>query len=512
MTSNLDAHEPARCTAKPPCKITAVSSSLEYLPKILLIGLSLWFIVALIYCIANRIGYKFDLEWLEGEILLNAVRLLEHKSIYAPPSAEFVPNIYPPFYYALVACAFLLFGSSLPVMRAVSAAALFFIFVLIFKAVSKETRSLMLAVVSMGLFAGFYDLHSSWYDIGRVDSVFYFLLLLGIWFASEAGHSKWRAVASAIILSMAVYTKQSAALYIPFVVIFLFTKNRKSALLFSTVFIIVSTLALLILHLMTDGWFTYIVVLNPLDFPRGALHPARILHDITQQFPILLSLAAVALGRLFFQWRKLQTISIWEIMLIPSIIAYVRIKLIVGADANDSIYMTLWLSMLVPLWLGKFVESGNRTTVRKLLSASVMLLLCVHLATQLYSPQKWIPTPESSVKGNEIIQRIKQAQGPVLVDLHPFYAWLAGKQPYQNGGCLWAFNLGKRKYAAEDLLEKIRNRFFSLIVIDDGSFGQIPALIAEFYKVEQHIAYDSNSTFRPLGESNPRPVAFFIPK
>ena len=515
MNSTLDAKETASITPQTRSTLTAAIGYIEYLSKILLTGLSLWFIFALIYCISNRIGYKFELEWLEGDMLLHAVRLLEHKSIYAAPSAEFVPEIYPPFYYIVVACAFRLFGPSLFVLRAVSATALFFVFVLIFKVVSKETRSLMLAVVGTGLFAGFYATHSSWYDIGRVDSFFYFILLLGIWVASKASHSKWGAVASAIIFSMAIYTKQSAAIYIPFAAIFFFIKNRKSAVLFSTVFIIVSASALLVLHRMTDGWFTYMVVLNPLAFPRDALNIAKLLHEITKQFSILLFLASAAIFYLLFQWRKLKSISIWEIMLIPSIITYIRIKPIIGADVNDSMYISLWLSILVPLWLGKFVDSKNKTIVSKVISASAMLLLCVHLTTHLYSPGKWIPPKESSVKGNELIQRIKKATGPVFVHLHPVYAWMADKQPFQNAGNLWAFNQGKSKHVPEDLFEKIRSRYFSLIVLDDVSQGQNPelcTLISQCYKVEQPIVYDNDLTFRPLVGYKPRPVSFLIPK
>ncbi len=158
---------------------------IELLSKFFLIGISSWFIAVLAYCISKRIGFPFELEWLEGDMLLTAVRVLEHKSIYTAPSTDYMCGIYPPFYYIAVAAAFWLLEPSFLVLRGVSVLSLILIFILMYIIVSRETRLRWLAVVSIGIFAGFYDLHASWYDIGRLDSFFYCLLLCGFWLASQ---------------------------------------------------------------------------------------------------------------------------------------------------------------------------------------------------------------------------------------------------------------------------------------------------------------------------------------
>ena len=39
-----------------------------------------------------RVGYPFDLEWMEGGMLLHADRVLKGEGIYVPPSFEFIPQ------------------------------------------------------------------------------------------------------------------------------------------------------------------------------------------------------------------------------------------------------------------------------------------------------------------------------------------------------------------------------------------------------------------------------------
>ena len=54
----------------------------------------------------QRLHYPFDLEWMEGGMLLHADRVLKGEGIYVPPSMEFIPFIYPPLYpWVLAACA-----------------------------------------------------------------------------------------------------------------------------------------------------------------------------------------------------------------------------------------------------------------------------------------------------------------------------------------------------------------------------------------------------------------------
>jgi len=61
----------------------------------------------LAYVWAMRLGYPFDLEWMEGGVLTHAWRLQRGDPLYVAPGPDFVPFLYPPGFPALVA----LFGA-----------------------------------------------------------------------------------------------------------------------------------------------------------------------------------------------------------------------------------------------------------------------------------------------------------------------------------------------------------------------------------------------------------------
>ena len=46
----------------------------------------------------QRWSYGFDLEWMEGGMLVHVDRLRNGQGLYVEPSADFIPYIYPPFY------------------------------------------------------------------------------------------------------------------------------------------------------------------------------------------------------------------------------------------------------------------------------------------------------------------------------------------------------------------------------------------------------------------------------
>ena len=63
------------------------------------------------YCIFHRVTYPFEIEWLEGELICHSIQLLKGNSLYAPPTTEFISELYPPFYYVVSAVFFKLAGS-----------------------------------------------------------------------------------------------------------------------------------------------------------------------------------------------------------------------------------------------------------------------------------------------------------------------------------------------------------------------------------------------------------------
>src|SRR5262245_39687639 len=81
--------------------------------------------LVLLIAFVRRVPYGYDLEWMEGGMLCHALRFLEGKPIYAPPSVDFVPYLYTPFYPVLLALLSYVFGLGYGLGRVVSLAGFF---------------------------------------------------------------------------------------------------------------------------------------------------------------------------------------------------------------------------------------------------------------------------------------------------------------------------------------------------------------------------------------------------
>ena len=59
--------------------------------------------VVLAFVILNRMTWPYEIEWMEGGMLMHAVRVRLGEGIYVEPSASFVPYFYTPLYPLVVA-------------------------------------------------------------------------------------------------------------------------------------------------------------------------------------------------------------------------------------------------------------------------------------------------------------------------------------------------------------------------------------------------------------------------
>ena len=73
-----------------------------------------------VYTSMNRIFYPFDLEWMEGGMLLMVCELWKEKNLYVEPTSEFIPFIYPPLYSWLLAVGGWLWELDYPIGRGIS--------------------------------------------------------------------------------------------------------------------------------------------------------------------------------------------------------------------------------------------------------------------------------------------------------------------------------------------------------------------------------------------------------
>src|SRR6266702_667106 len=90
------------------------------LARVLLFVVSAAALVNLAFAFARRLGYPYDLEWMEGGMLCHALRFVDGQPLYAPPSLDFIPYLYTPLYPFALFVLGKLFGVGYVLARALS--------------------------------------------------------------------------------------------------------------------------------------------------------------------------------------------------------------------------------------------------------------------------------------------------------------------------------------------------------------------------------------------------------
>src|SRR5258706_318809 len=93
---------------------------LETAARVLLGIASVCFVVLLGYTTLSRIGFPYELEWLEGCTVDSARRILEGKGLFVAPSVDWIPYPYTPLYTYTAAAVARLVGIGFLAPRLVS--------------------------------------------------------------------------------------------------------------------------------------------------------------------------------------------------------------------------------------------------------------------------------------------------------------------------------------------------------------------------------------------------------
>src|ERR1700690_949343 len=151
----------------------------------LVISFCIGFIAVDLFIIFSRMFYPYQLEWMEGVALVQVNRVLTGKTLYVPPSVDFVPLIYPPLYFYVSAGIAKIIGLGFGALRLVSFLSSALCALVICLAVNEKTNSKLSALLGAGVFASTFMLTGQWFDIARTDMLAAGLSMLGIYLARE---------------------------------------------------------------------------------------------------------------------------------------------------------------------------------------------------------------------------------------------------------------------------------------------------------------------------------------
>ena len=230
----------------------------ELLVGTVLVVLSLVPVARYLFVVAHRIGYPYELEWMEGGSVEVVHRVVLGQGIYGPPSMHFTPWDYTPLYFWVSAAVAEITGIGFTPLRLVSLTASLAVLWLLYRMVADVTSDRVAAVVAAGVYAATFRLAGAWADIGRVDSLF---LAFTLWAIARSRRARTHrdGVIVGVLFFLSFFTKQDGLVVAAPVVAWLLVARRAagvSALATLGGLVLSSTI---VLDAFTHGWYQYYV-------------------------------------------------------------------------------------------------------------------------------------------------------------------------------------------------------------------------------------------------------------
>lgn len=489
-----------------------------------------WQIALLVWAVAARFAYPYDLEWMEGGVLHGAARIASGDGIYGAPSVDYISFLYTPLYPGLLAVLGSVFGLSYQLGRLISILSLVGLAaVALGNAVAWSPRwrgaALAGTVLGLGLFAAAYPMMEGWYDLVRGDTLFLLLAtggLVGVsrWARSGEGIVGHRRIALAgALLGLSFFAKQTGVLYALAAGPIILVANWRRAPTFVAAVALVGLGGAALLQRTTGGWFwTYVyeihhahdwnkdrfyksfdlilthfplatallvvgvvVVLVTAIVRRRLPGPARALLLWTYVYAVSTVVGAIGWGTEFAHYNAFMPAFLHGAMacglVLPAILSCLT------APAGDE--HTSGLPRLAPA-----TPRARRHRHLPAIAHAITAVVAIGLGVQLYqarwSPRPFIPTARDRAAGDELIRTIRALPGRVWVPSHPWYAHLAGKPMYVH-------RMGVKDVTARKprpirgLEEALRGHEFDAIVFDNRDlFLEVPS-IQHYYRPDDRV-------------------------
>ncbi len=472
-----------------------------------LVAASAWYLLAYLGVALQRLGYPFELEWMEGGMVDHVRRILAGQPIYARPTLEFVSFLYPPLYYAVAAGAAKVLGIGFLPLRLVSFLSSLGVFALGFWLVRRETGSALAGFVAAGLYAATYPRSGGWFDLARLDSFYRLVLLAGI-VVLRTSSSALAAGIAGLLFAAAFLTKQSAlVVFIPLAIHALLA-DRRRVVWFSGVAVIAAGTASLLLDRTTDGWFGYYCFQLPARHPR--VPGGELGFWTVDLFPVL-TVACVAAGAVVVQ--RLMAGRGRDRWFFPLLAAGMigsswSVRSVVGAETNNLFPALAALSILVAVGLDEVRRraTGNASPRWGGITLSAEVLLLVQLALLAYDPRQHLPTAADRAAGERLVRRIAEVPGEVYTPHHGYLARRAGKREYAHA--LGMDNVflddegALRDALGQEMFEAIESRRFAAVLME--SDGRYSDLFLRQYVPRERL-FDSPDVFMPVAGNRIRP-------
>jgi len=390
-----------------------------------------WHAGALGRILVARFSCPLDLDYLESAHVYHAWRIAHRLPLYADPASGFATFPYPPLYWVALDGAASVFGFTDQAGRAVSIASLLLaVAILAWQVVraapSRIVGAVFAAIAVAGICAG-YPTSDGSYDWARSDTMAMLLVVAAAAIARDGLMPPLRACATGLALALAIYTKQSGAVFAVWLIAFAFWRDRAGGLRLAAVTGLFCVVPFAVLEAMTHGWFLVWLLypshqpLNPWWEAFGALGMFVLYAPF---LPFLPWLAAALHKR---QWLRPETIM-WAGLLAVSVAG--------GALASVKQFCcrNVWMPELMLAWPVALILAGDwlsgagaidaaRTRVT---AARVIALSSVLLVALAYDTSPFVPGADRWQAAERLDGIARSVDGGVVVTTAPMVGVRAG--------------------------------------------------------------------------------------
>jgi 4-amino-4-deoxy-L-arabinose transferase-like glycosyltransferase len=330
------------------------------------VAIGLWGAVGVVSVMARRMGYPFELEWMEGGVLIHVQRVLEGKPLYVEPAPEFMPFLYAPGYYYFNALIAKGAGLSLFSLRLVSALSTGVIAALIFVLIRAEGASVLVSCIGPLLFLDTFALSGAWFDLARVDS-FALALALGSLVAARRATSNVGLIAAGALAAFATLTKQSSLAVLPASVAWVWMRRgRRGAAIALGAFAVTLLVPASLLAARSHGWVWYYLIELPSTHGmkgREGLVTAFWRDEIAQPLPVAMTCALLFSFGLPLAIDRRNRILHGAFLTLFVVDAYVA-RLHMGSSLNDLMPAHAALAVVFGLTLHGIVGNAGQNGAR----------------------------------------------------------------------------------------------------------------------------------------------------
>ncbi len=496
----------------------------------------------LLLCIAmfGRLGYPYDLEWMEGGVLIHAQRIADGTGIYVEPSVDFIPFLYTPLYPGIIGMLSPFFGIGYGVGRAISVAATLAICVLLVLMVRQEVASrprsndskklaTLGGIMAIGFFAATYPWVEGWYDLVRADSLFLLMVLGGLWgvrhWARAPGYEGIAKLAcAAALLGLSFFAKQTGVLFVATGGLMVLVLNWRRVPLYVAVTGVLGLGGTWLLNKMSADWFwVYIYEIHQYhDFSMDRFYKS--FGNMIWHFPLMSAVIAIGViltaATAFYKHdlpASARGLALWTLVSLVAVLVGALGWGTQFAHFNAYIPAMLFGALCAGLAVPSITDclmmwSKTHTKWPHVMGVLASFVLALQLGLAWWSPGQFIPPDSERNAGHELVRTLQQSEGDVFIPYHPWYASLAGKETKAHLMGLRDMSTGK-VWKIRGLEESLKNHRFDVIVFDNRPVGNELRTMRGSYRMDDFLPKTASPhVFTGAGAVWNKKVATLIPR